>query len=179
VTWALNQSRAQVRFIKCPERGMTMHVLVIALIVLGVLAIFLELLMPGWDSYVGVFVGIAAFAVAAGIAVVTLDGAIFFVGAIIALFVVGGYGLYFFIKKRQLHGGMILTDVDDAPQVDVSGFLGKEGKAITLLKPVGEVDFNGVRMQVSSSGPFIEKGAKVRVTETQANRIIVCEVDGN
>jgi len=158
---------------------MTMHVLVIALVVVGVLAIFLELLMPGWDSYAGVFVGIGAFVAAAVIAVVSLEGAVYFVGAIIALLAFGGYGLYFFMKRRQLHGGMILTEVDDAPQVDVSGFLGKEGKTVTLLKPVGEVDFNGVRMPVSSSGPFIEKGVKVRVTETQANKIIVCAVDGN
>ncbi|MCL2378198.1 MAG: hypothetical protein FWC77_03635 [Defluviitaleaceae bacterium] len=156
-----------------------MHVLVIALVVIGVLAIFLELLMPGWDSYIGVFVGIAAFAFAAGIAVIAVDGAIYFVGAIVALLVAGGYGLYFFIKKRQLHGGMILTDVDDAPQVDVSGFLGKEGKTVTLLRPSGDVDFNGVRMQASSDGPFIERGVKVRVTETQANKLIVRVVGGN
>ena len=156
-----------------------MHVLVIALVVVGVLAILLELLMPGWDSYIGVFVGIAAFVVAACIAAIALEGGVFFVGALIALLLVGGYGLYFFIKKRQMHGGMILTEVDDAPQVDFSGFLGKEGKAVTLLKPVGDVDFNGVRVQASSNGPFIEKGTMVRVTETQANKIIVCAVDGN
>jgi len=158
---------------------MTMHVLVIVLVVLGVLAIFLELLMPGWDSYVGVFVGIAAFGIAAAVAIISLDSALYFVGALLALLAVGGYGLYFFIKKRQLHGSIILTEVDDAPQEDVSGFLGKEGKAVTLLRPSGDVDFNGVRRLVSSSGPFIDKGTRVRVTETQANRIIVCAIDGN
>ena len=155
-----------------------MYGLVVTLVVIGVLAIFLELLMPGWDSYIGVFVGIAAFAVAAGVAVIFGD-ALFIVGATLVLLVVGGYGLYFFMKKRQLYGGMILTEVDDAPQVDLSGFVGKEGKAVTLLRPSGDVDFNGVRMEVSSDGPFIEKGTKVRVIETQANKIIVCAVDGN
>ena len=156
-----------------------MQALVIVLVVLGVLAIFLELLMPGWDSYIGVFVGIAAFGFAAAISIIALDGAIYFIGAILALLLIGGYGLYFFFKKRQLHGGMILTDVDDAPQVDISGFLGKEGKTVTLLRPSGDVDFNGVRMEARSDGPFIEKGVKVRVTEAQANRIIVSAVDGN
>lgn len=156
-----------------------MHVLVIVLVVLGVLAIFLELLMPGWDSYIGVFVGIAAFAIAAAVSVIALDGAIFFVGALLALLILGGYGMYLFIKRRQLHGGMILTDVDDAPQVDVSGFVGKEGKVITVLRPSGDVDFNGVRMQVSSDGPMIEKGAMVRVIKTEANKIIVNAVNGN
>jgi len=162
-----------------PERGMTMHVLVIVLVVLGVLAIFLELLMPGWDSYVGVFVGIAAFGIAAAVAIIALESALFFVGALVLLLALGGYGLYFFIKKRQLHGSIILTEVDDAPQEDVSGFLGKEGRTVTLLRPSGDVDFNGVRRLVSSDGPFIDKGTKVRVTATQANKIIVCAIDGN
>ena len=156
-----------------------MYALVIGLVVIGVLAIFLEMLMPGWDAYIGVFVGIIAFAVAAGVAVRTIEGAIFFIGALIALLVVGGYGMYLFIRRRQLTGGMILTDVDDAPQVDVSGFVGMEGRAVTLLKPFGDVDFNGVRMQASSDGPFIDKGTKVRVTETQATKIIVRAVEGN
>ena len=75
--------------------------------------------------------------------------------------------------------GLFLKEVDDAPQVDVSGFLGKEGRAVTMLRPYGDVDFNGVRMQVSSDGPIIDKGAKVRVIETRANKIIVREVQGN
>jgi len=156
-----------------------MHVLVIALVVVGVVAIFLELLMPGWDSYIGVFVGIIAFVAAALIAVFALDGAIIYLAAIFGLLALGGYGMYLFIKKHQRQGGMILTDVDDAPQVDFSGFLGKEGKAVTLLRPVGDVDFNGVRLQASSEGQFIEKGTKVVVTETQANRIVVRVVEGN
>ncbi|MCL2405412.1 MAG: hypothetical protein FWC92_07695 [Defluviitaleaceae bacterium] len=156
-----------------------MHVLVIALLVVGALAIFMEMLMPGWDSYIGVVVGVIAFAGAVGIAIVALDGAIFFVSAVLAMIALCGYGLFMFIKKRQHHGGMILTDVDDAPQVDFSSFLGKEGKAVTLLRPVGDVDFNGVRMQASSDGMFIEKGTKVRVMEAQANRIVVAAIEGN
>jgi len=153
-----------------------MHVLVIVLVVLGVVAILLELLMPGWDSYIGVFVGIAAFGIAAAIALITIDGAWFFIGALLALLVLGGYGIYKFAKRKQLHGGMILTEVDDAPQEDISGFIGKEGRVVTVLRPSGDVDFNGVRRHVISDGPFLEQGTKVRVVETQANRIIVSAV---
>jgi len=156
-----------------------MQVLVVVLALVGVVAIFLELLMPGWDSYVGVFVGVIAFAVAAGIAVFALDWAVYFIGASVLLMVLAGYGFYLFLRKRQFHSTMILSDVDDAPRVDVSGFLGKEGKTVTLLRPSGDVDFNGVRMTASSDGPFIEKGIKVRVTEAQSNRIIVSAVEGN
>ena len=156
-----------------------MYALVIGLVVVGVLAIFLEILMPGWDAYIGVFVGIIAFAVAAGVAINTIDGAIFFIGALAALLVVGGYGMFLFMRRRQFSGGMVLKEVDDAPQVDVSGYVGMEGRTVTLLKPYGDVDFNGVRVQASSDGPFIEKGTKVRVTETQATKIIVSAIEGN
>ena len=154
-----------------------MHVLIIALVVVGVLAILLEMLMPGWDSYVGVFIGIAAFVVAAAVAVITQENAMFFVGALLVLLVVGGYGTYLFIKRKQLHGHIILTEVDDAPQQDLSGFMGKEGRSVTLLRPSGDVDFNGVRMQVTSDGPFIEKDTKVRVVEIQATKIVVSAVN--
>jgi len=158
---------------------MTMHVLVIVLVVLGVVAIFLELLMPGWDSYIGVFVGIAAFGIAAAIAIVFLDGALFFVGALLALLLIGGYGMYLFIKRKQLHGGMILTEVDDAPQVDLSGFVGKEGRVITVLRPAGDVDFNGIRREASSDGPFLEKGTRVRVVEIEGTKIVVAPIEAN
>ena len=75
--------------------------------------------------------------------------------------------------------GIFLKEVDEAPQVDVKGFVGREGKTVTLLRPSGDVDFNGVRMQVSSDGPFIEKGVKVRVIETHGNKIVVREVEEN
>jgi len=158
---------------------MTMHVLVIGLVVLGLVAIFLELLMPGWDAYIGIFVGIAAFAFAAAVSVIFLDGAVYFIGALIALLLVGGYGMYVFIKRKQLHGGMILTDVDDAPRIDLSGYVGKEGKAVTVMRPAGEIDLNGVRVEAHSDGLFIEKGAKVRVVSAQSNKLVVSLVDGN
>lgn len=156
-----------------------MDVLIIVLVVVGVLAILLELLMPGWDSFIGVFVAIAAFVVAAILAVISNPGAGYIIGAVVALFVLGGYGLFMFIRRRQLHGSMILTDVDEAPKEDLSGFMGKEGRAITVLRPSGDADFNGVRREVSSDGPFLEKGTKIRVIETHGNKIVVSAIEGN
>jgi membrane-bound serine protease (ClpP class) len=84
------------------------------------------------------------------------------------------------LKKKQLQGKLILSETLEVPRVEnLSEYMGKEGKAATLLKPFGEVDFNGVRVQVTSNGPMIEVGTKVRVIETQSNKIIVCAVEGN
>jgi len=82
-------------------------------------------------------------------------------------------------NRRRRDIGIVLREVDNAPQEDLSGFLGKEGKSVTLLRPVGDVVFDGRRMQVTSDGPFIDRGARVRVIDVQANKIIVSEVYGN
>jgi len=68
---------------------------------------------------------------------------------------------------------------EDLPPLDLASLVGKEGKTMTLLRPYGEVDFNGVRIEVSSNGPMIERGSRVRVIETQANKVVVSLVDGN
>jgi len=156
-----------------------MYILIIVLIVVGILGIFLELLMPGWDSYVVFGMGLLALVAAAVLAMVSSVSTFFVIAIGLALVVFGGVTLYVILRKKQLDSGLMLTDVDEAPQVDVSGFMGKEGKAVTLLRPVGEVDFNGVRIQATSGGPYIEVGQKVRVTQAQANKVVVSAVEGN
>ena len=151
----------------------------IILLVVGVLAILLELLMPGFDSFISGIVGVLALVASAVLA--TLSGGLFLVGINVTILVLTGYFLYTYIRRKQLNGRIVLSDTlaEDLPPLDLSSLVGKEGKTITLLRPYGEVDFNGVRVEVSSGGPMIERGARVKVVETQANKVIVSLLDGN
>lgn len=56
---------------------------------------------------------------------------------------------------------------------DLEYFVGKEGKAITVLRPAGTADFDGVRLDVVSEGEFIQKGTEVLITSVQGRRIVV------
>lgn len=56
---------------------------------------------------------------------------------------------------------------------DMEYFVGKEGKAITTLRPAGIADFDGVRLDVVSDGEFIQKGTEVLITSVQGRRIVV------
>ena len=157
-----------------------MHILVIVLLVVGVLGIYLEFMMPGWDSYIVFGLGIMALAAAALITVLSSNVNSFLVIGVVAVLVIGGgFTMFKLMRRKQNTSGLMLNDVDEAPQEDVSGFLGKEGKAVTMLRPAGEVDFNGVRKLASSDGPFIEVGQKVRVIHTHANKILVKAIEGN
>lgn len=60
---------------------------------------------------------------------------------------------------------------------DMNVFVGKEGVAITTLRPVGMVEIEGVKLDVDCDGEFIPQGTKVRVTRVDGLRIIVRKLD--
>ena len=56
---------------------------------------------------------------------------------------------------------------------DMQIFVGREGTTSTVLRPTGIADFDGVRMNVSSEGDFINAGTKVRIISVEGQKIIV------
>ena len=152
--------------------------LCIALLILGIIFLLLEMWLPGLEFFA--IIGIVALVVSAVLAVMFVQGGWFIVAGqalIVAGFLVH---MYRFMKRKQLQGKLILSENLEAPPTQDIGYLvGREGKTITTLKPYGECDFNGVRFEVSSYGPMIEKGIKVLVTKIDANKIVVRPVEGN
>ena len=56
---------------------------------------------------------------------------------------------------------------------DYTGFLGNHGIAVTLLRPSGTAEFDGIRLPVVSEGEFVPPGTPVQVVTVQGNRIVV------
>ncbi len=59
---------------------------------------------------------------------------------------------------------------------DNTGYLGLVGVAVTLLRPSGTAEFDGVRLSVVSEGEFIAQGTPVQIVTVQGSRIVVREV---
>jgi membrane-bound ClpP family serine protease len=59
---------------------------------------------------------------------------------------------------------------------DLKFFLGKEGISLTILRPAGTADFDGIKMDVISQGEFIKQGCKVKIIEVEGRRIVVKEI---
>jgi len=156
--------------------------LAVILLVIGVLALLLELLIPGFDGFICGIIGIAALVLSAVLAVIFHPHGWLFVGlGVMVLGLLGGF-LYNFVTKRQLQGRFMLNDnlAEDLSAVgDLSGMVGKEGVAATILRPYGEADFNGIRMEVAAVATMIARGTRIKVMETQGTKIIVAAVDGN
>jgi membrane-bound ClpP family serine protease len=83
-------------------------------------------------------------------------------------------------KNGKLSKSVILSttmDKDDGVirEKDMEYFLGKEGIVVTTLRPVGNADFHGVKLQVVAEGEFITKGTRVKVIKVEGKNIVVCK----
>ena len=58
---------------------------------------------------------------------------------------------------------------------DFSYLMGKVGVAETLLHPIGRGTFNDETVDVVARDGYIQKGASVRVTEVEGQRVVVIE----
>lgn len=56
---------------------------------------------------------------------------------------------------------------------DMQALVGHEGTTSTVLRPTGIADFDGVRLNVSSEGDFIQAGVKVRIISVEGHKILV------
>lgn len=54
--------------------------------------------------------------------------------------------------------------------------VGKTGKALTTLRPAGKAQIDGMRLDVVSTGDFIEKNSEIVVSAVNGNRIVVREL---
>ena len=64
-----------------------------------------------------------------------------------------------------------------AVSVGREDLVGREGVAVTTLRPAGVALIDDERVDVASDGEFIEKGSTVRVIEAMGPRIIVERIE--
>jgi membrane-bound ClpP family serine protease len=150
------------------------------LFVAGILLIFLEFFLPG--AIAGTL-GVAAIILSLFLAGedamqigVSILIAIFF--SVSAFFVM----VKMFDKKLVLFSKMVLVDSFRTEDGYVSNInrlelLGKEGIALTALRPAGTVIINNERVDAVSEGGFIRQNVIVKVIEVEGARIVVRELE--
>ena len=148
----------------------------IILFVVGVGLIIVEMFEPGFGFFgvSGILSLIACiFVTADTVANGLMLTAIFFVILLIML------GIFLIlVSKGRLPGKLILKESETVEQgfsgtEDMAYLMGKTGVVVTICRPVGNVDFDGVKLEVVTQGEFIEKGETVEVVEIEGNRVVV------
>ena len=145
-------------------------------VVLLVVEVFLHGFgLPGISGVVLLIAGIAitwnSYGAVAGLAVMLIALAL------------AGISISVSIKSaangKLSRSALILRDVTKTVDHDeTDALIGKQGVTVTVLNPVGFAEFDGVRLNVSTEGSYLEKEKKVKVTKVEGSKIIVKEIKG-
>ena len=140
----------------------------ILLILVGIVVLVAELMIPS-HGILGVLSAVA------------------FLGAVIALFAVGPWfgvtalavltvaspfvimGMLHTWPNTPLGKRMVLNTVTPAPPRDARLAVGQLGKATTELRPMGECEFDGTRLESVSQLGIIAVGSPVRIVSLEAD----------
>ena len=78
------------------------------------------------------------------------------------------------MKGRLSKSPLVLKATEKtAKAADTAEWAGKSGVAVTALRPMGEAEIAGTRLNVTSAGEFIAKGTEVTVTGTENGKLTV------
>jgi membrane-bound ClpP family serine protease len=147
--------------------------IVIALVLVGLLLVIIEVIfIPGTT-----FVGVAGF-------VCMIVGVILsfrYFGSETGWITLGGSTaasgvlLYVAFKtnvwKRFALGTSIDSRVNEIEELKFP--IGKEGVAVSALRPIGKGEFGAETIEVRSSGEYVEAGSRIKVIRIVNNQIIV------
>jgi membrane-bound serine protease (ClpP class) len=156
----------------------------ILLFVVGFIALFIELFVPAAGMIgaagivcmiIGTVLGYRSFG--------STVGTLFLTGTLIgvpAMIVIGlklfprtfvGKRLILSFSQRQEEGFTSYT------RERYDDLLGKEGEALTMLRPSGMVLIDGKKQSVVTSGELVERGERVRVIKVEGSRVVVRRVN--
>ena len=145
--------------------------------VAGIVLLLIEIfVIPGFG-----IAGISGIALIFISIFLTLGGgvsAIYAMGVVALVLLVSFLVLLFFFPKLPIWKklGLARREMKKEGYVAVTEkkhLEGKEGKAITMLRPSGVVEIDGKRYDALTEGEFIERGKKIVVTRVEGGKIFV------
>lgn len=156
-----------------------LHVL---LFILGIILMLIELVVPGF----GIFGGLGILSLVAGVVMAAYDtgagllsfGIAFVIAIVFIIIVIKQF------KTRGIWNRFILKDEmkTESGYVAPRGYQhlqGKQGVALTPLRPSGMAEIEGERVDVVTEGGHTASGQQVSVVKVEGNRVVVREVKQN
>lgn len=147
---------------------------IIALIVLGILAILAEMVLPAGILGVAGAMGL----IAAVILIFSEYGPAYGIAAFVLLMIFGFTVFWFWMKyfhrlpftRKMIHK----TEVgEDETRSEMDLLTGKTGRALTELRPSGRALIDGQRIDAVAEFGYIDKNAGVRVIGTSGATVVV------
>lgn len=151
----------------------------IIILLLGLILLIIEMFTPGF----GVAGGLGLVLLVAGI-ILTASTPFEALVMIVILLVILGAALTVVLHsaaKGKLSKTLVLNDSlnKEAGYIgteDLEYFIGKEGTTLTVLRPAGTAEFDGIRLDVVSEGDYIPRNSKVKIIQVTGRRIVVRKI---
>lgn len=149
------------------------------LLIVGLVLVVFEMFHPGFGAP-GIVGGILLF-----FGIILTAKTVFEAGIMIVIILaILGVALTFVLQsatKGRLSRILILKEAQKKENgytgtEDLEYFIGKEGIVLTILRPSGIADFDGVKLDVVSESEFIPKGTRIKIIKVQGRRIVVKEI---
>ena len=101
-----------------------------------------------------------------------------FVLILVPLLIGAGIAMHSFSKGALNRSPVVLKEKIDGTSTSLTGaemqaLVGAEGVALTALRPAGNGEFDGRRLDVVTSGDFIAKDSPIRIVAIEGLRIMV------
>jgi len=156
--------------------------LMIALFVFGTLMIVMEIVTPGFG--VAGTLGIISLLVGVVVAsqIVSPTVLTFIIAVVLAVIV----GLLLWLYRSATRGGrvskLLVLFSKTGEEEGYSSIaknddlVGKEGVALTVLRPTGTAEIERRKIDVIADGEYIESGSRIKVSRVEGFRIIVHKI---
>lgn len=153
----------------------------ILLLIAGFILVGIELVLPGFSvpGVSGIICLVAGIFVLADSA---MEAAVITIAvlALLALLMAVILGL---LSRGKLKRPIILEDEQNSSEgylssSDLKYLLGRQGAAVTDLRPAGVGKFDDINFDVMSEGNYISKGAKIEIIKVEGSKLVVRERGG-
>lgn len=143
-------------------------------LLMGMILVAMEVFLPGFGlpGIGGIaLIAIGVMMIGGQFGALTALAVLMIVIAILAVIV--SVLLHQAAKGRGPHTKLFLKEREELHKSDMQVLVGKIGHAVTVLRPSGIGDFDGVRLNVVTEGEFIEKDKTVEIIRVDGSRIVV------
>jgi len=157
------------------DRGISWAAIVC--LVLGILFIGIEMLTPGFSApgILGILLVIVSIVLGAR----TLMEALVMILAVLIVLSIMLIVVMTLANRGKLDRSPLILSNQSSREAgylstqDMDYFVGCEGKALTILRPSGTVELNGVRLDAITNGEFLEAGTPIQVEKVEGRRMVV------
>ncbi|MFO8113538.1 MAG: NfeD family protein [Desulfosalsimonadaceae bacterium] len=141
----------------------------------GIVVLMAEVLLPSGGILAVIAAGLLGYAVYLAFTTVSSDAGFTLIVVDILLLPIAAFAGFKLLARSPLALQTSLRKSEGVVSYDekLSELVGREGVAVTNLRPSGTIKIENRRIDVVTRGDFIEKGEAVVVSKVEGSRVIV------